>query len=816
MLILTTGTPLQAQFHSLLVQTDGSLWAWGNNAYGQLGNGTTTDQATPVRIDSGTKWKSAEAGQYYTLAIRQDGTLWAWGKNSAGQLGDGTTTNRTTPVQIAAGTKWISVSAGTGHTLAIRQDGTLWAWGDNWYGALGDGTTTPRPAPVQLLPGTTWQCVSAGDYHSAAIRADGSVWTWGNNTAGALGDGSTTQRRTPTKVASNMAFVSAGMGYVAAIDKAGTLWNWGEQSPLKTTSPNLSPTEFRPYNFPAGTKWKSVSAGAQHCLMIKTDGTLWSTGYNSFGNLGIGSRDNVVPNEVVAGTSWQTITAASYHNLAVRQDGSVWTWGYNYAGALGTATIKTVALPLPLAVAPEVAWKSYSGSGAFSAAIDTEGNLWSWGASQPFGPNFGKWYVAPTKLESTQQWDKVVTGKNYLLSIRHDGSLWAWGTVPGRYARDSYDSKTDTYVAVPVVAGTTWRTVAAGPICAWGIQQDSTLWGWGGSSGTTYTKPVVGDGTNQSRSEPVQLVAGSRWLQISASLIDYFEPYQTGYYAAAIRQDSTLWMWGYNAKGQLGMGDQGTRLAPEQVQPGTKWQSVSTGGNHTVAIAQNGTLWTWGSNEYGKLGNGTTTDSWKPIQIAASRTWKVASAGANFTVAIDEDGKLWAWGYNAEGALGNGSTINSTIPQAVASDATWQSVQAGMNHAMATRQDGKLWTWGANNYGQAGQTYYSGVPVRIGTLGLPLAVRENSATGSNTLQLTAWPLPFGSAGVQVQLHSIQPGAATVSLLDAAGRLLWQCPTYVRATATTLLLPEAGALSAGMYFLRVQQGQQQATMRLIHE
>ncbi|WP_303310171.1 T9SS type A sorting domain-containing protein [Hymenobacter sp. BT730] len=808
--------PAQAQFHSLLVQTDGSLWAWGNNEYGQLGDGTTSNRATPVRIATGIKWKSAEAGRFYTLAIRQDGSLWAWGNNEYGQLGDGTTSNRSSPVQIAPGTKWLSVSAGNAHTLAIRQDGTLWAWGSNSYGALGDGTTTARLTPVQIGTGITWQSASAGDYHSTAIRPDGTLWTWGNNTNGALGDGTKAHRFAPYKLGTGMLSVSAGNGYVVALDKTGTLWNWGESSPLLSVYPNLSPSEFQP-----ATKWKSISAGYNHCLMIKADGTLWSAGYNTFGSLGIGTSPDSRPNAVAAGTTWQSVTAGFCLSMGIRQDGSVWTWGYNQTGALGTTTIKTTQITLPLPVAPKVAWKEYSGGSIYSAAIDEAGNLWGWGDAYHLSINRYNLYTAPAKIDSTHHWTKVYVGpqpiSSYLLGIRQDGSLWTWGNTPGRYGKDSYNSKENTYSAVQVAPGATWHSVAVGPQCVWGIQQDGTLWGWGGNVGLFYTRPVLGDGTNNAQQEPVQIAAGFHWLQVSTSLVDYYGyPTESGYYTAAIRQDSTLWTWGYNLKGQLGMGDQAPRLAPEQVKPGSKWRSVSTGANHTVAIAQDGTLWAWGSNEYGKLGNGTTTDATKPIQIASSKTWKVASAGTFFTVAIDKDGKLWTWGYNADGALGNASNIDSTTPQMVAPDAKWQGVQAGMRHVLATRTDGTLWTWGANNYGQAGHSYYSSIPLRIGTLSLPLPVHGTAANADNALQLSAWPLPFGSAGAQVQLQAMQPGSATVSLLDATGRRLWQRTMYVRAAANTLLLPETGTLSAGIYLLRVQQGQQQATLRLIHE
>ena len=185
---------------TLAIMEDGTLWGWGNNADGQLGDGTTTDQSLPVRIGTAMNWASVSVGNAHTVAIRTDGSLWAWGDNGSGRLGDGTTTGRATPIRIGTATDWASVSAGGQHTVAIRTDGTLWAWGWNGWGQLGDSSWDTRWSPVQIGTATDWASVSAGHNHSTAIRTGGLLWAWGNNGQGRLGDGTTSTRWSPVPV----------------------------------------------------------------------------------------------------------------------------------------------------------------------------------------------------------------------------------------------------------------------------------------------------------------------------------------------------------------------------------------------------------------------------------------------------------------------------------------------------------------------------------------------------------------------------------------------------------------------------------------
>ena len=229
--------------HAIALKRNGSLWATGFNYNGQIVVAKKNTILDTVRIGTATDWATASSGGGYTVVLKTDGSLWAWGYNDAGQLGDGTNINSNTPVRVGTAMDWATVSAGGAHTIALKTDGSLWAFGSNYWGQLGDGTNTNRNTPVRVGTATDWAAISAGGYHTIGLKTDGSLWSWGGNVCGQLGDGtSSIQRNTPTPV------------------RIGT-----------------------------ATDWAAVSAGSDHTIVLKTDGSLWAFGSNNSGQLGDGT-----------------------------------------------------------------------------------------------------------------------------------------------------------------------------------------------------------------------------------------------------------------------------------------------------------------------------------------------------------------------------------------------------------------------------------------------------------------------------------------------------------------------------------------------
>ena len=320
------------------------LWTWGYAGSGQLGNASTTSKSTPVTtFAGGTNWKQVSAGRETSAAIKSDGTLWTWGRNVFAQLGNNSGTNRSTPVTtFAGGTNWKQVSSGGYFCAAIKTDGTLWTWGGAGDVQLGTNDTTERRTPVTTFAGgTNWKQVSAGFRYCAAIKTDGTLWTWGRGIDGPLGTNDTSNRSTPVTTfagGTNWKQVSSGGYHCAAIKTDGTLWTWGRGTDGRLGTNDATQRNTPVTTFAGGTNWKQVSVGHRQCAAIKTDGTLWTWGRGNYGQLG----DNTTTSKstpvttFAGGTNWKQVSAGTDQTAAIKTDGTLWTWGINTFGSLGT------------------------------------------------------------------------------------------------------------------------------------------------------------------------------------------------------------------------------------------------------------------------------------------------------------------------------------------------------------------------------------------------------------------------------------------------------------------------------------------------
>jgi alpha-tubulin suppressor-like RCC1 family protein len=314
--------------------------------------------------------------------------LWIWGSESSGSLGNGrTASNISTPITtFAGGTNWKQVFSFSSNAWAIKTDGTLWCWGGTNNGALGNGVTTGSggiSTPVTTFAGgTNWKQVDI----SSAIKTDGTLWTWGYGLQGNLGNAQITNRSTPVTTfagGTNWKQLSSSSFRRAAIKTDGTLWIWGRAAYGALGNGVTTGTISTPITtFAGGTNWKQVSSGSSHIAAIKTDGTLWVWGIGTFGRLGNGVTTGTISTPITTfagGTNWKQVSAGNAHTAAIKTDGTLWTWGNNASGALGDGTTAG-SLSTPITTfAGGTNWKQVNAGVTQTAAIKTDGTLWIWG-----------------------------------------------------------------------------------------------------------------------------------------------------------------------------------------------------------------------------------------------------------------------------------------------------------------------------------------------------------------------------------------------------------------------------------------------------
>ena len=316
------------------------LFSWGLNINGGLGLGDTANRSSPTQVGALTNWMQIAAGGYSntSAAIKTNGTLWCWGANGYGQLGTGNTTYYSSPKQIGALTNWLQVSSGRYQaSAAIKTDGTLWVWGKGAYGQLGLGNTTSYSSPKQVGSLTNWAKVQMANARVAAIKTDGTLWTWGYNDTGGLGLGNATSYSSPKQVGSltDWSKISGVGNFVTAIKTDGTLWSWGYNGNGQLGLGNIT-NYSSPKQVGILTNWADLSSGMFSTLAVKTDGTLWAWGYGLFGQLGQGNTtDYSSPKQIGSLTTWLKTAATYSGSYAIKTDGTLWSWGRNNEGQLG-------------------------------------------------------------------------------------------------------------------------------------------------------------------------------------------------------------------------------------------------------------------------------------------------------------------------------------------------------------------------------------------------------------------------------------------------------------------------------------------------
>lgn len=684
---------------SLVLKSDGTVWAWGDNVKGQCGNGTSVSSVALSQVIGLTNVIGIAAGSGHALAVKSDGTVWSWGDNSSGQLGNGTTTSRTTPAQVTGLTGVASVSAGSGFSMALKTDGTVWVWGNNSSGQLGDGTTTNKTTPVRVTSISSIVSISAGYYHSLAVKSDGTVWAWGNNSYGQLGDGTTAVKTTPVRMGSLTGVTSASGGlYSSLVVKSdGTVWGCGYNL-YYNLGDGTKTNRSTPVQVSTITGVTKVAAGNYHSAALKSDGTVWAWGENGSGQAGDGTTtDRTTPVRVSSLTGIENIAASFDYNIALKSGGTVWAWGDNQDGQLGDG--KPSIRLAPIKISALSGMTGVAAGDSYSFGLKSGGTVWSWGDNPEGQLGIGTTVTksAPTQITSISGASGIAAKYYHGMAAKSDGTALAWGYNSDGQLGDG--TTTDRMAPVQVSGLTGTGSVAVGGSHSLALKTAGTVWAWGYNS-----KGQLGNGTTTDKTTPVQVSNLTGILNIAAG----------DSHSIALKSGGTVWTWGRNNDGQIGDGSTTNRLTPVQVSSLTGIVGIAAGEYHNLAVKSDGTVWAWGRNDSGQIGDGTTTNRTAPVKVSGLTGVVRVAAGQRFSLAVKSDGTVWAWGNNNSGQLGDGTTVNKATPVQVSGLTGVQTVDGGYDHCLALKTDGTVWGWGSDESGQLGQARVinSSVPIQ--------------------------------------------------------------------------------------------------------
>lgn len=628
--------------HTLAIKTDGTLWAWGPNTYGQLGDGTVVSKSSPVQIGALTTWIDAAVGANFSLALRSDNTVWAFGRNNQYQLGQATSTaNASSPVQVSGGSGFTKIFAAGYTGFGIKSNGTLWGWGANntnsvpvvnYYMLAGAVAVDSQSAPVQIGSDTTWTDLATNTYSAFGFKTN-DVWVWGANSNYILGVAGGTQS-SPVQLAGSWAKITAGAYTTYGIKTDGSLWSWGYPGNLCWLGANYGTTQQSPVLVNDSKSWVSIGA-ASPAVLANTDevgSNLYGWGGMYNGSLSfwdpVANGYQLYDKRVVSLSSPVQFVSQLDKFSKVYLGG---TLGVGYSG------------PEPVA----------------AAGITKNKQLYMWGSNAQ--GQLGDGTIAPKSspvLISSDAYESMALGYQATYALKTDGTVWAWGS--NSYGKLGDGSEVSRSSPVQFGALTNFTGVAAGVYSFFATTSTNYLYASGLNADGVWGN---GSATTNRSSSPVL---------IATDIVKVFIRENTSFF---IKANGSLWSSGRDkdgsyATGLLALGAVGyTYTTNAQQVVGTytyPWVKVSPAGTHVLGLTSDGTLWGWGSNQAGQLATAAAvgTSAVSPLVITTGVSDMFARNYGSYFI---KGGRLYGLGR----AVLSGT---ASSPVLIGSATGWQSI----------------------------------------------------------------------------------------------------------------------------------------------
>lgn len=672
-------------YHTCALTSEGTVMCWGDNEYGQLGDGTTTNRSAPVAVNGLSHVTSLTAGDYHTCALTDMGEVLCWGDNEQGQLGlgDVAPVSSTTALTVSAPlSNVVGLAGGMDHTCAMLNTGGAMCWGENAYGQLGNGTMAGSSIPVPVGGLSNTVAIAAGEQSSCAVLNMGKVMCWG----AALGISSL-----PRQIdgVSDAAEISIGSAFLCVRMIGGTVECWGhnEEGQLGDGTTTNHDTPVTVSGISDATE---IAAGRYSaCALTEAHGAkCW--GYNIAGQLGNGlTMDSAIPVDVLlSGDVAISIDAGLYQACAVTTTGKVKCWGDNEYGQLGNGRMDAQVTPVTISP-PVTATIALSAGFLDTCALTRNADVRCWGGNYKGelgdGTTSGRYVPAPvTGLSNVAN---IAVGWYHTCAATRSGSALCWGDNVGAQLGDG---TAETHLTPVGVSGlsTGVASVAAAHFHSCALMRSGSVKCWGSNS---YGE--LGDGSTTMSYVPVDVVGVSGASAIATG------PASNHVCALA---DGHVKCWGKNWYGQLGDGTQTNQPTPVEVNGLSNVAAITVGADHTCALLQTGKVKCWGVNFWGQLGSNTPLSSTVPLEVNGLDDVAAIAAGTGHTCALTHSGAVMCWGLNEEGQLGDGTLTSRSTPAAVSGLSGVTSIASGLVHVCALLNTGEIMCWGASGSGALG------------------------------------------------------------------------------------------------------------------
>lgn len=620
--------------HSLGLTADGTVYAWGDNARGQLGDGTTVSRSQPRQVLLAGKATAVSAGNEMSAALLSDGSVWAWGFNNFNALGTANDEDSALPVAVTGLPPVIRIASGIAHTLALDAEGQIWSWGRKSDGQLGrEDEFGSRGAGRVALPVKARNIFAAG-HQSFAVDVNGRVWAWGDNFRYELGDGTDQSRSRPVLLADidQVLTLAAGPDRTVAVRQDGSVWLWGMGDFRKPTLLKDAPT-------PA----VAASVGPEQVLVVRSDGSVWGLGLNDFGELGDGSTREAFSFVQAIGLPAQAaLGSGRQHTLGLSREGVLWAWGSNQLGQLGEALALERNIPAALPRFGEVL--QVVAGDQHTLALTREGSVWAWGNNSrgAVGDATPLNRSSPVKLSGLPTIRRIGAGGQSSAAVATDGSVWVWGDNSLGQLGVAFENQGFTARPQKMLGLSGIQDVAVGGSFMLALQEDGTLQAWGDNS-----QGVLGVGDQNRRIGPVPVSGLTNVKAVAAG----------GRHALALRVDGRVWAWGDGRNAALGNQEsENIQPLPQRIRGLLDVKQIAAGRFVSAALNQSGKISLWGSNDDFQLGTDTGSFSFSrtPLQ-AVGDNFAFVSPGARHVMTTKSDATVWGFGHNGNGQLGEGT-----------------------------------------------------------------------------------------------------------------------------------------------------------------